>query len=302
MATHGLACDNLIRAEVVTSEGSVLTVSHDEHPDLFWALRGGGGNFGVVTSFEFRVHPVGPMILGGMVLHLLEQARDVLRFYRDFSGRAPDHLTAFALLMTLPNGPRVVGIAAAWFGELAQGETVMAPLHAFGTPVADMVGPMPFTAQQALIGASFPDGRLNYWKSGLTDTISDQLIETMIEHAANVPSPYTATVIADCHGAYRRVANSETAYSHRHLQYDLVILSAWTDPAETERNIGWTRSFFAALEPELSGGVYVNDLGDEGSERVRHAYGENYERLVELKQRYDPTNLFRLNQNIDPNR
>ena len=298
---YGLTIDNLLAADVVLADGSLVRASADENPDLFWALRGAGANFGVVTSFEYRLHPV-QTVIGGMVIHPFDRAREVLRFYREFSKNQPDELTTYAAILTGPDGNLVVALVVCYTGDLEEGERILAPLRHFGPPVADMIGQMPFPAQQALIGASFPDGRLNYWKSGLTDTISDQAIETIVEHAARVPSPFTATVFADCHGAYRRVANSETAYSHRHLQYDLVILSAWTDPAETERNIRWTRDFFAALEPELSGGVYVNDLGDEGSERVRHAYGENYERLVALKTQYDPTNLFRLNQNIAPNR
>jgi hypothetical protein len=237
-----------------------------------------------------------------MVIHSIDRAGDVLRFYREFSKNQPDELTTYAVIPTAPDGNQVIVMAVCYTGDLNEGERVLAPLRRFGPPAADLIGPMPFTAQQGLIGPGFPDGRLNYWKSGLTDTISEQLIETVIEHAARVPSPYTAIVFADCHGAYRRVGNTETAYSHRHLQYDLVILSAWDDPAENERNISWTRDFFRALEPELSDGVYVNDLGEEGADRVRQSYGENYERLIELKTRYDPSNLFRLNQNITPRR
>jgi FAD/FMN-containing dehydrogenase len=296
---HGLTIDNLLSADVVLSDGSLVHASASEHADLFWALRGAGANFGVVTSFEYRLHPV-ETVLGGMVIHPFDRAREVLRFYRDFSKSQPDELTTYAGILTGPDGNLVVALVVCYAGDLEEGERLLTPLRLFGPPVADLIGPMPYPAQQALIGQSFPDGRLNYWKSGLTDTISDELIERVIEYTGRTPSPHTATVFADCHGAFGRVGNTETAYSHRHLQYDLVILSAWTDPAATERNVGWTRDFFRAIEPELAGGVYVNDLGEEGAERVRHAYGENYERLVKLKTRYDPTNLFRLNQNIAP--
>ncbi len=296
---YGLTIDNLLSADVVLADGSLVHASPAENPDLFWALRGAGANFGVVTSFEFQLHPVGT-VLGGMVIHSIDHARDVLRFYREFSKNQPDELTTYAAILTAADGNKVVALVVCYTGDLREGERVLAALRQFGTPVVDLIEAMPFTAQQGLIGQSFPDGRLNYWKSGLTDTISDPLIETLIEYADRIPSPHTAIVFADCHGAYRRVSNSATAYGHRHLQYDLVILSAWTDPADNETNISWTRDLFQSAEPELSVNVYVNDLGEEGTDRVRHAYGENFERLVELKTRYDPTNLFRLNQNINP--
>jgi hypothetical protein len=296
---HGLTIDNLLSTDVVLADGRLVHTSANEDPDLFWALRGAGANFGIVTSFEYQLHPV-TTVLGGMVIHPFERVRDVLRFYREFSTGQPDELTTYAGILTAPDGALVVALVVCYAGDLAQGERVLAPLRRFGLPLADLIQPMPYPAQQAIIGQSFPDGRLNYWKSGLTNTISDAAIEIIADYAAGVPSPHTAIVFADCHGAYSRVPSTATAYYHRDQQYDLVILSSWTDPTASDRNIGWTRELFAAVEPHLSRGVYVNDLGDEGQERVRQAYGGNYERLVELKTRYDPENVFRLNQNIRP--
>jgi FAD/FMN-containing dehydrogenase len=297
---YGLTLDNLLSADVVMADGALVRASSTEHEDLFWALRGAGANFGVVTSFAYRLHPVST-VLGGMVVHPRARAKEVLRFYREFTAAQPDEVTTYAGLLTTPDGNAVVALVTCYAGPLDEGERIVAPLRRFGSPVADTIGPMPYTAMQAIIGAGFPPGRLNYWKSGLTNEISDEAIETAIDHARRVPSPFTAVVFADCHGAYSRVGKSDTAYSHRDLQYDLVILSSWVNPADSDRNIGWTRTFFDAIRPHLSHGVYVNDLGDDdGTERVRNAYGANYARLVELKNTYDPTNLFRLNQNIKP--
>ena len=297
---YGLTIDNLLAADVVTADGRLLHASTSEHPDLFWALRGAGHNLGVVTSFEYRLHPVGPTVLGGMVLHPFDNAREVLRFYREFSAGQPDELTTYAGVLTGPDGALVVALALCYCGEIEAGEQVVAPLRAFGSPVADLIGPMPFVAQQALFGPAFPHGRLNYWKSGLTSRITDGAVETAVDYAARVPSPFTAIVFAGTLGAATRVGKAETAYAHRDAPYDLVILSGWEDPVETERNVEWTRDFFAAVRPELSGGVYVNDLGDEGEARVREAYGDNYARLAAIKATYDPTNFFRHNQNIAP--
>ena len=296
---HGLTLDNLLSADVVTADGRLLRASADEHPDLFWALRGAGANFGVVTSFEYRLHPV-DTVLGGMVLHPLDRAGEVLRFYREFAAAQPDELTTYAALLTAPDGTPVVALVACYCGQLEEGERAVASLRRFGSPVVDTIGPLPYPAMQAIIGAGFPPGRLNYWKSSLTNEIGDAAIETIVDYARRVPSPFTATVFADCHGAYSQVGKGDTAYPHRDLQWDLVILSSWADPMESDRNVRWTRQFFDALQPQLSHGVYVNDLGDEGGQRVRDAYGENYERLVALKNKYDPTNFFRLNQNIEP--
>jgi len=298
-ARHGLACDNLLRAEVVTSDGTTLTASEADHPDLFWALRGGGGNFGIVTSFELRLHPIGPMVLGGMVLHPLEQGRDVLRFYRDFSGRAPDDLTAFAVLMSLPDGARVVAIIAAWFGDITHGEATMAPLHAFGTPLADMVGPLPYVQLQQLLDAAAPHGISRYWKSGYAPALTDDIIEILTSSAATL-SPLSALPIFQFHGAAARVPAPATAFVSRRDQYDINVLAQWVDPAEAAGHVRSARAIWERLAPHTSG-VYVNHLDhDDGQARVKAAYGTNYPRLADIKKRYDPYNVFRHTNNILP--
>jgi len=296
---HGLAIDNLLSVDIVTADGRLRTASATEHEDLFWGIRGAGHNFGVVTSFKYRLHPVGP-VLGGMVIHPLSQAVSALRFYRDFTASQPDALQTWAGLLTLPDGNQVIAIVPCYVGALAEGERLLAPLRRFGTPVADTIAPLPYVAMQKIFDPAFPPGRLNYWKSSLTGRLPEDVIEASVEYARKVPSPHSAILFIEMHGAYGRVGKTDTAYYHRDLQYDLIALSMWTDPADTRRNIDWTRGLYAAWEPHLPRAAYVNDLGDEGEDRGRIAYGDNYERLVTLKNKYDPTNLFRLNQNIRP--
>ena len=296
---HGLAIDNLLSVDIVTADGTLRTASATRHEDLFWGVRGAGHNFGVVTSFEYRLRPVGP-VLGGMMILPLSQAVEALRFYRDFTASQPDALQTWAGLLTLPDGNQVLAIVPCYVGSLAEGERLLAPLRRFGSPVADTVAPLPYVAMQQIFDPAFPPGRLNYWKSALAGRLTDELIEASVEHARKVPSPHTPILFIEMHGAYRRVGKTDTAYYHRDLQYDLIGLSMWTDPADTQRNIDWTQRLFAAWEPHLARAVYVNDLGDEGEDRARSAYGDNYPRLVVLKNKYDPTNLFRLNQNIKP--
>jgi FAD/FMN-containing dehydrogenase len=296
---HGFAIDNLLSVDIVTADGKLLTASATQNADLFWGIRGAGHNFGVVTSFEYRLHPVGP-VLGGLVLHPFSQATEVLRFYRDFTAGQPDELQTWAAILTAPDGNQVVALIPCYVGDLGEGERLLAPLRRFGSPLADMVAPIPYVAMQTLFDAALPHGRLGYWKTGLTNRISDEVIAATVGHAKQVPSPHTVIIFAELHGAYARVGKTDTAYYHRDMQYDLIALSAWTDPGATERNIRWTRDIFAAWEPHLGHAVYVNDLGDEGEERVRSAYGENYARLAALKTKYDPTDFFRLNQNIKP--
>jgi FAD/FMN-containing dehydrogenase len=284
---------------MVTADGRLLHANATENEDLFWAVRGAGSNFGVVTSFEFRLHPVST-VLGGMVIHPFERAREVLQFYRQFTSDPPDELTTAAGALTAPDGNLVVAIVVCYTGDLEEGERVLAPLRLFGPPIADHIQPMPFPVQQTLFDGAFPHGRQNYWKTSLTSHLSDELIDTFIEHVARTPSPFSSALISDFHGAYQRVDNSATAYPHRDLQYDVLVLGNWTDPADADRNIAWVREFYDAIASELSTRAYVNDLGEEGEDRARLAYGENYDRLVALKRQYDPTNFFRLNQNISP--
>nr|MDQ6906302.1 BBE domain-containing protein [Chloroflexota bacterium] len=267
--------------------------------DLFWAMRGAGANFGVVTSLDYRLHPVGPMILGGMVVHPFEHAAEVLRFYRAFAAVQPDELTTYAAILTMPDGAMVVALVACYVGPAEEGERVLAPLKQHGSPIADMIGPMPYTALQSMLDGAFPYGRQNYWKSTYMSTIDDGAIETIIRHAKAVPSPHTVVLIQDFHGAVGRVAPDAMAFGHRDAPHSLAILSNWSDPNESERNIEWTRAFFTAMQPHAAHGVYVNELGhDEGSERVQSAYGANFARLAAIKAKYDPTNFFRMNQNI----
>jgi hypothetical protein len=296
---HGFAIDNLLSVDIVTADGVLRTASATQNQDLFWAVRGAGHNFGVVTSFEYRLHSVGP-VLGGLVLHPLAQATEALRFYREFTASQPDELQTWAGILTLPDGNPVVALVPFYVGSLDEGKRAVAPLRHFGTPLADTVAPLPYVAMQQIFDPAFPSGRLNYWKSGLTGRLADEVIAAAVEYAGKVPSPFTVILFAELHGAYSRVGKTETAYFHRDLQYDAIVLSGWTDPADTPRNIDWTRELFAAWEPHLASAAYVNDLGDEGEDRARSAYGDNYPRLAALKAKYDPTNFFRLNQNIKP--
>jgi hypothetical protein len=296
---HGFAVDNLLSVDIVTADGKLRTASATQHDDLFWGVRGAGHNFGVVTSFEYRLHPVGP-VLGGMILHPIEQATEVLRFYREFTASQPDELQTWAAILTGPDGNQVVALIPCYVGSLNEGERVLAPLRRFGSPLVDTIAPIPYVAMQQMFDAALPHGRLYYWKTGLTNKLSDEVIAATVEFARKIPSPLSVIMLAELHGAYSRVGKTETAYYHRDLQYDLIALSAWTDPSDTRRNVDWARDIFAAWEPHMPSAAYVNDLGDEGEERARSAYGENYARLASLKAKYDSTDFFRVNQNIKP--
>jgi FAD/FMN-containing dehydrogenase len=297
---YGFTIDNLISVDIVTADGRLVTANSTENEDLFWAIRGAGHNFGVVTSFEYRLHSV-TTVLGGMVLHPFDRAKEVLRFYREFTATLPDELTTAAGILTGPDGTLLVGMIVCYVGAFDQGERVIAPVRRFGPPVVDTIAPTPYPAHQTMLDAAFPPERLNYWKSSLTSRLSDEVLDAIVANGREIPSPSSAIVIADFHGAYSRVGKQETAYFHRDMQYDIVIASSWTAHNESERNIRWTRELFQAIEQHVPHAVYVNDLDrDEGWERVKHAYGENYTRLVAIKQRYDPMNLFRMNKNIRP--
>jgi FAD/FMN-containing dehydrogenase len=300
MARHGMTCDNLLSADIVTADGQFLTASETRHEDLFWGLRGGGGNFGVVTSFEYRLHPMPPTFLGGMVLYPMEQAREVLQFYREYSRHAPDDLTAFAGLLTLPDGSNVAAIIAACFGHADEAAERLAPLKKFGAPLADLTGPISYGQLQSLFDDAAPFGLRRYWKAGYVPELSDELIDIALEHAATKTSPFTAILIFHLHGAGARVAPEATAFGARRDQWDIDIIPQWTDAAQDARHVGWAREFWRAVEP-FTRGVYSNHLdADDAGTRVRAAYGSNYERLAEVKRKYDPTNLFRLNNNISP--
>ena len=307
---HGLAMDNLLSVDVVTADGRFLTASLTENADLFWRMRGAGANFGIATSFEFRVHPVGT-VLAGPIIHPLNRGRDVLRLFREYVPRAPDELTSGIIFFTVPESPAfppalhrapVVVPAICWAGPLAAGEAFLAPIRSFGPPIADLVQPMPYSAAQVAADFLAPPGLRNYWKSSFLRDLSDGAIETLVEHFARVPSQRTVMILDhNGGGAISRVSDTETAYGHRSWTYNLVVLSAWADAADDEKNLAWIRGLWSALRPFLASAVYVNYTSDQGAETIRDAYPPGVrERLVALKNRYDPKNLFRMNHNIQP--
>ena len=300
MRSYGLACDNLLSAEVVTAAGARLQVDAEHHPDLFWALRGGGGNFGVVTEFEFQLHEVGPKLLAGRIQHSLADARDALRFYRDVCASAPDELIVYGSLATGPDGNPRLGWRAVVHAPLAHAEALVAPLRAFGSPLLDDIRPQRYLDIQRIVEPAFPPGRLNYWKANFVDELSDELIGILVDAVKRVPSPYTIIAIEQMGGAVARVAETATAFQHRRPAFSLLILSGWVNPADTDVNVAWARELWKLTSPLSSPAVYVNYLGVEGQQRVRDAFGVNHERLTQVKQKYDPGNFFRFNQNIEP--
>jgi FAD/FMN-containing dehydrogenase len=302
MRTHGLACDNLLSVDIVTADGQLRSVNADEHPDLFWALRGGGGNFGVVTSFEYRLHPVGPTVLGGALIWPRSQAREVFQLYREFTDTAPEHASGYFALGTLPDGAPVVLVVAFSHGPMAEAQQVFKPLRSFGPPLADVVQPVPYTAFQCSLDELNAAGNRVYWKSAMLPRLSESVLDVMLDHTARTPSPLSATVIEFYGGAANRIGVEDTAYPHRGVDYALNILTYWRDVADDQVNIEWARRLFDAVTPFSNGGVYVNftGVGDTTEDRVRAAYGRNYQRLAQIKAKYDPTNLFRINQNIRP--
>jgi FAD/FMN-containing dehydrogenase len=310
---HGLACDNMIRAQVVTADGRVVTAGEDENPELLWGLRGGGGNFGVVTSYEFRLHDLGPLIMGGMVVHPIENAREVARAWRDWIETAPEAVgSALGILLAPPEpfvppevqGTPVLGILAMYAGDPDEGEQVLRPLRGeIGPPAVDLLDRIPYTAFQAIVDPFSPHGWLNYHRGEHLAGLPDAAIDAYVEHGARVSSPMSQSIIFRHGGAIARVPEDATAASHRDAPYMWHPIAAWNDPAQTERQIAWVREFSAAMAPFGTGGVYLNFEQDEGEGHVRAGFGlEKYERLAALKAEYDPGNLFRINQNITPAR
>jgi len=297
---YGLTCDNLLSADVVTADGRFLTASETENPDLFWGLRGGGGNFGIVTSFEYRLHPLG-QVLGGPVLHPFEAAQEAFGFFREFMNSAPDEVSGAFGLGPLPDGQRAVFLFVCYAGPPEEGEKVIAPVREFGSPLEDLIQPMSYCDLQQAFDADFPFGLKNYWKSSNLATLSDDAIETMVAFMESAPSLKPMVFVERLGGAVARVPAEATAFGHREAEYDLIIAAIWGDDAEQEAHVDWARSFWEATQPYSTESVYVNYLSEEGEERVRAAYGgEHYTRLVELKRKYDPENVFRSNQNIKP--
>ena len=298
MGKYGLTIDNLLSVDIVTADGQVKRASATEHPDLFWGVRGGGGNFGIVTAFEFQLHPVGP-VLAGKVVYPLSRAREVLRFYREYTSSVPDELTAYASLLTTPDGLPAIAINLCFCGSLDAGERLVEPVRQFGSPLVDLIRPKPYLKVVTSADAGAPDGRNYYEKANTLKHLSDGAIDTLADYGAACTSPSSLVQIQHVHGAASRVSPTETAFALREESYVISIVAAW-DGGEAQRHIAWARACWGALSPFASSGVYVNFLGNEGEERVRAAYGVNYERLVALKNKYDPTNFFSLNQNIRP--
>jgi FAD/FMN-containing dehydrogenase len=310
MRRYGLTCDNLLSADVVTADGRFVRASAQENPDLFWGIRGGGGNFGIVTSFEFQLHPVGPTVLAGPVFHPAAKAGEVLRFYREYARSAPPELTTTLSIRHAPavpflpehlHGKPVVAIIVCHAGSVEAAERVVAPLRTFGPPLIDLIKPTAYTAHQGLFDATVPHGLHYYWKSEFLPEFTDEIIETLIAHAWTAPSKKSYTIIFQLGGEIRRPAEADTAFGNRDAAHALNINAIWEGSEDPEPHIKWTREYWEAMHPHSTGRVYMNFLGNEGEERVRAAYGaRTYERLVTLKNTYDPTNFFRLNQNIKP--
>lgn len=310
MRRHGLTCDNLLSADVVTADGELVRASAGENVDLFWGLRGGGGNFGIVTSFDYRLHPVGPTVLAGVVLHPAARAREVLDFYRHYIESAPDELMTIVVLRMAPpapflpaeiHGQPVVIIAVCYAGPVEEGERVTTPLRRFGEPLADLIQPTPYASHQAMLDASVPHGLGYYWKSEYLPPLSDGLLDTLTEHAWRVATPASYTALFHLGGAVGREDPDGSAFEDRRATHAMTIDGVWSESVDSGPCIAWARAFWEAVRPHSTGRVYVNFLGDEGQDRVRTAYGATkYERLRALKRKYDPANFFRMNQNIVP--
>ena len=306
---HGLSVDNLVAAEVITAEGERVAASEEDHPDLFWAIRGGGGNFGVVTLFEFQLHPVGPEVLSGLIVFPFEGAKTVLTRYRDFVDKMPDDLNVWVVLRQAPplpflpkdvHGKEIVVLAVFYAGKIEEGKQLIEPLRSFGKPHGEHIGPQLYRAWQQTFDPLLTPGARNYWKSHNFTKLSDGALDAMIAYAGKLPSPHCEIFLGLLGGQASRVRPDATAYSHRDVKFVMNVHGRWEKPDEDKRCIAWSREFFKAAAPYATGGVYVNFLTEEESDRVAAAYGTSYERLVQVKKKYDPSNLFRMNQNIAP--
>jgi FAD/FMN-containing dehydrogenase len=305
----GLAADNLISADVVTAEGKLVRASETENSDLFWALRGGGGNFGVVSSFEFRLHPVGPMVLSGLIVHPFARAKELLSGYRQVASKAADELTVWVVLRQAPplpflpaevHGKEVLVFAVCYTGDEMSGQRALEPLRALGQPIADVIGMQPYAAWQTAFDPLLAPGAYNYWKSHNFLELSDGSIDALTSYAARLPTPECEIFIGQLGGGTSRVAFDATAYPHRNANFVMNVHTRWREPADERRSIEWARKLFAETAPHATGGVYVNFMPEDEIDRVSSAYGANYARLAALKAKYDPGNLFRLNQNVQP--
>jgi FAD/FMN-containing dehydrogenase len=298
MRKHGLACDNLLSVELVTADGRLVTASADENADLLWALKGGGGNFGIVTSFEYQLHPVGPVVYGGSVAFAPEHRRAVLESYRELARRAPDELTAYAAMTSAPDGSPVAAIAACYAGDPAEGARLLDPAKAaVGEPLLDGMGPLTYIEQQSRVDAGYPPGEYHYWRSCFLDGLTDAVIDILVERASNIQAPPVLELLVEHLGG--AVAGGDGAFAHRGASFDVLIAANWTDPADHDRCVAWARDTALALEPHSRGG-YANYEPDADGAYVPGAYGDRLARLGAVKAKYDPTNVFRLNQNVTP--
>ena len=303
MSKYGLALDNLLSVDLVLADGRMVTASDNDNADLFWAVRGGGGNFGIASSFEYQLHPVGPTITGGVVAYPITRAREALRFFRDYTASLPDELAVVAALLHAPDGSgaKLAAMVTCHCGPLASGEQAMRPLKAFGPPVLDALGPMPYCQLNAMLDDGYPKGALNYWKSSFLAQLSDDAIDIMVESFARCPDPMSKLIIEHLHGAATRVGVSDTAFPVRTAGYNFLVLGQWAEPAISDRCIAWTRQTYADMAPFFATARYVNYLDeDDVGDPVAAAYGPNYRRLQQLKTKYDPDNFFHMNQNIRP--
>ena len=303
MSKQGLALDNLRSVDIVRADGKAMRTSKDREPDLFWAVRGGGGNFGVATTLEYQLHPVGPTVTGGLIAYPFERARDVLSSFRERAAELPDEQTLFATLAHSPDGSgaKLAAMVTCHCGSLAAGEAAMRPLKGFASPLMDAVGPMSYCDLNGMLDGGYPKGAFNYWKSTFLKQLSDEAIGTMAECFARCPTPMGQLLLEHFHGTVARVDIRETAFPHRGTGYNFLILSQWMDPAMTDACIAWARDTYAAMAPHAAAGRYLNYLGDdEAADAVAAAYGPNYQRLRELKTKYDPKNFFRMNPNVRP--
>ena len=301
---HGLTCDNVLSADVVTAGGHLLIASSTENQDLYWGLRSGGGNFGIVTSFEYQLHPVGPMVLAGMAVYPFDKAREVLAFYDKFSRQIPDEVNTIGIIFTSPDGQPLIGIMACYSGPIQGGESALRPLREFGPPLADHIELMSYEyLQTKLLDAEAPPGRHHYVKAQMGEVITNDAIEAIISQFQKVTSPLSSIMFQQLGNAANRVPVDTTAFGHRQAIHEWIAMATWLDPGESEIHVRWARETAEAMEPFTSSGSYVNQLGpeaEEGMDRIKSSYGANYERLVAVKNKYDPTNLFRLNPNIKP--
>jgi len=300
MGAFGATCDNILAADVVTAEGKFITVNAAENADLFWALRGGGGNFGIVTSLAYRMHRIGPTVIAGAVYYPLDQARDVLARFADFAHGAPDPLTVYPCLIRLDDRTPVLCMAACYAGPVSDGEGATADLCRLGTPLANQLGPVTYVAWQSSMDAARPAGRRCAIRSHFLAELAGGFIDVLVENFSKCPSRHSVAIVEHCHGTIERVAPEATAFALRRNPYHFELIAFWDNAAETAANLEWANRFFTETSPFSTGEVYVNSLDEGEGERIREAYGVNYGRLIRIKRRYDPTNFFRCNQNILP--